>query len=58
MDFNNSKEMLEHINSQALSKVSSIKTFDLSTFYTIILDEQLKSRLSGLLDNCNRNPNP
>ena len=35
-----SKELLEHLK----FKVSSIKTFDLSTLYTTIPHEQLKSR--------------
>ena len=45
----NYKELLEHLKSQAISKVYSIKTFDVSTLYTTILHQQLKSRLSGLI---------
>ena len=45
----NSKELLEHLKSKAISKVSSIKTVDFSTLYTTIPHEQLKSRLSGLI---------
>ena len=43
-----SKELLEHLKSKAISKGSSIKTFDFDTLYTTIPHEQLKSRLSGL----------
>ena len=44
----NSKELLDHLKSKTISKVSSIKTFDFSSLYTTIPNEQLKSRLSGL----------
>ena len=40
---------LEHLKSKAISKGSSIKTFDFSTLYTTISHEQLKSRLRGLI---------
>ena len=36
---------MDNLTSKAISKVSSIKTFDFSTFYTTILFEQFKSRL-------------
>ena len=45
----NSKELLQHLKSKAISKVSSIKTFEFSTLYTTIPHEQLKSGLSGLI---------
>ena len=45
----NSKELLEHLKSKAISKVSSIKTFDFCTLYTRITHEQLKYRLGGLI---------
>ena len=43
-----SNELLELLKSKAISKVSSINTFDLSTLYTIP-HEQWISRLSGLI---------
>ena len=46
MVLKNSKELLEHLKSKVISKVSSIKTF--VTLYTIP-HKQLKSRLSGLI---------
>ena len=51
----NYKELLEHLKSKAISKVYSIKTFDFSMLYTTIPNEQLKSRLSGLISSfiCN-----
>ena len=45
----NSKELLENLKSKTISKVSSIKTFNLSMLYTTIPHQQLKSRLSGLI---------
>ena len=42
--FKYSKELLEHLKSKAISKVSSIKTFDFPMRYTTIPHEQLKSR--------------
>ena len=41
--------LLEHLKTKAISKVSSIKTFDLSTLYTTIPHEQLESRLSDII---------
>ena len=45
----NSKELLEHLKSKAISKDSSNKTFDFSTLYTTIPHEQLKSHLIDLI---------
>ena len=41
----NSKDLLDNLQSRSFSQVSSIKTFDLSTLYTTLLHEQLKTRL-------------
>ena len=45
----NSKELLEHLISKVLSKISAIKTFELYTLYTTIPHRQLKYRLSDLV---------
>ena len=45
MDFENAKELVEHLRSKAMSKISSVKAFDLSTLYATIPHEQFKYRL-------------
>ena len=47
----NSKELLETFQSQNLSVISNIKTFDFSTLYTTIPHNKLKSRLKDLVNN-------
>ena len=41
----NSKYLLEYIQSRSLSSCNSIKTFDVSTLYTIITHSKLKNRV-------------
>jgi hypothetical protein len=41
----NSKDMLEYIQSRSLSACNSIKTFDLSTFYTTIPHSKLNDKI-------------
>ena len=48
----NSKELLEHLGSQSLSHVNSIKTYDFSTLYTTIPHTKLKTRLKDLIKQC------
>ena len=45
----NSKELLEHLASNTLSLVKSIKTFDFSTLYTTIPHSKLKERLKQII---------
>ena len=47
----NSKELLDNLQSQSLSVISNIKTFDFSTLYTTIPHNKLKSRLRDLVNN-------
>ena len=48
----NSKDLLEYIQSRSLSSRNSIKTFDLSTFYTTIPHSELKDKLRELVQLC------
>ena len=48
----NSKDLLEYIQSRSLSPCNSIKTFDLSTLYTTIPHSKLKKRLRELVQLC------
>jgi hypothetical protein len=41
----NSKDLLDNLKSRYFSQVSSIKTFDLSTLYTTLPHDKLKTRL-------------
>jgi hypothetical protein len=41
----NSKDLLDNLQSRSFSQVSSIKTFDFSTLYTILPHDKLKTRL-------------
>jgi hypothetical protein len=41
----NSKDLLDKLKSRSFSHVSSIKTFDLSTLYTTLPHDKLKTRL-------------
>ena len=50
----NSKELLDNFNSNSLSSVNSIKTYDFSTLYTNIPHTKLKSRLAELIRNAFR----
>ena len=50
----NSKELLENLNSNSLTSVHSIKTYDFSTLYTTIPHSKLKSRLTELIRNAFR----
>ena len=47
----NSKELLEHLQSPNFNHITSIKSFDFSTLYTIILHQKLKSRLATIIRN-------
>ena len=47
----NSKELLEHLQSPNLNHITSIKSFDFSTFYTTIPHQKLKSRLATIIRN-------
>ena len=47
----NSKELLDNFNSNSLSSIHSIKTYDFSTLYTNIPHTKLKSRLAELIRN-------
>ena len=47
----NSKDLVEQLGSQYISGVSSIRTYDFSTLYTIIPHSLLKSRLAILIKN-------
>ena len=42
----NSKQLLDNLQSNSITSVNSIKTFDFSTLYTTIPHDQLKSRLA------------
>ena len=44
----NSKDLLEYIQSMSLSSYNSIKTFDFSTLYTTIPHSKLKDRIREL----------
>ena len=47
----NSKELLEHLQSQNFNYIRSIKSFDFSTLYTTIPHQKLKSRLATIIRN-------
>ena len=47
----NSKELLEHRKSPTFNHVTSIKSFDFSTFYTTIPHQKLKDRLTSIIRN-------
>ena len=47
----NSKELLEHLQSQNFNHITSIKSFDFSTLYTTIPHQKLKSRLATIIRN-------
>ena len=42
-------DVLEHLKLKSIYRVSSIKTFNLSTLYTTIPHEQLQSSISGII---------
>ena len=48
----NYKELLENLKAQSLHSVNSIKSFDLSTPYTIIPHDKLKSKLREIINQC------
>ena len=50
----NSKELFYNFNSNSLTSVGSIKTYDFSTLYTNIPHSKLKSRLAELIRNAFR----
>jgi hypothetical protein len=43
----NSKDLLDNLKSRSFSQVSSIKTLDISTLYTTLPHDKLKTRLKG-----------
>ena len=45
----NSKELLEHLQSQNYNNITNIKPFDFSTLYTTISHDKLKSRLASII---------
>ena len=47
----NSKELLDKLQSQSLSVITNIKTFDFSTLYTAIPHDKLKTKLKDLIHN-------
>ena len=47
----NSKELLEHLKSQTFNHVTSMKSFDFSTLYTIIPHQNLKDILTSIIRN-------
>ena len=47
----NSKELLEHLKSPTFNRVTSIKSFDISTLYTTIPHQKLKDRLTSIIRN-------
>ena len=47
----NSKELSEHLKTPNFNHITSIKSFNFSTLYTIIPDEKLKSRLAIITRN-------
>ena len=47
----NSKESLEHLESPNFNHITSIKSFDFSTFYTTIPHQKFKSRLASIIRN-------
>ena len=49
--FKNSKELLEHLKSPTLNRVTSIKSFDFSTLCTTIPHQKLKDRLNIIIRN-------
>jgi hypothetical protein len=48
----NSKELLENLKSQYLSKTESIKTYDFTILYISIHHDRLKSRVFQMIHNC------
>ena len=48
---NNSKELLEHLQSSNFNYITSIKSLDFSTLYTTIPQQKLKSRLATIIRN-------
>ena len=49
---NNSKELLEYLNSRSLAHINSIKTYDFSTLYTTFPHTKLKSHLKTIINQC------
>ena len=47
----NSKELLEHLKSTNFNHITSIKSFDFSTLFTINPHDKLKSRLASSIRN-------
>ena len=47
----NSKELLDNLQSNSLTSIHKIKTYDFSTLYTTIPHTKLKARLSELIKN-------
>ena len=48
----NSKELLENQKTQSLHSVDSIKSFGISTLYTTIPHDKLKSKLKEIINQC------
>ena len=48
----NSKALLENLKAQSLHSVNSIKSFDISTLYTTIPHDKLKSKLKEIINQC------
>ena len=48
----NSKELLENLKAQSLHSVNSIKSFEISTLYTTIPHDKLKSKLKEIINQC------
>ena len=46
----NSKQLLDNLQSNSITSVNSIKTFDFSTLYTTIPHDQLNSRLASIVN--------
>jgi hypothetical protein len=46
----NSKDLLESLKSSIFSQIYSIKTYDLTTLYSTIPHDKLKTRLLGIID--------
>jgi hypothetical protein len=48
----NSKELLESLKPPIFPQIFSIKTYDFTTLYTIILHDKLKTRLFSIIHSC------
>jgi hypothetical protein len=52
VDLQNSKELIENIKAQDVSKIDSIKMHAFSIPYTTILQDELKHRLIQIIGTC------